>query len=77
MSDQPNVKLIKSAYAAFTRGDLQTILDLCSEDLDFQHPMPQTIWPWAGKRKGRAGLAEFMMGLGEKMCSFSRVSLGV
>ncbi len=66
MSGQPpNVELIKSAYAAFTRGDLQTILDLCSEDLDFQHPMPQTIWPWAGKRKGRTGLAEFIVGLGD------------
>jgi len=65
MSEQQNVELIKSVYAAFTRGDLQTILDLCSEDFDFQHPMPQMIWPWAGKRKGRAGLAEFMVGLGE------------
>jgi uncharacterized protein len=67
MSEQQNIELIKSGYAAFTRGDLQTILDLGSEDLDFQHPMPQTIWPWAGKRKGRAGYAEFLAGINETL----------
>src|SRR5229473_8081222 len=63
MSEQQNVELIKSVYAAFTRGDRQTLLDLFSEGLDFQHPMPQSIWPWAGKRSGRAGFAEFLAGL--------------
>jgi len=65
MSEQQNIELIKSGYAAFIGADLQTLLDLFSEDLDFQHPMPQTIWPWAGKRKGRAGLAEFIAGINE------------
>jgi ketosteroid isomerase-like protein len=65
MSEQQNVELIKSGYAAFTRGDRQALLDLFSDDLDFQHPMPQSIWPWAGKRNGRAGFAEFLAGLDE------------
>ncbi len=65
MSEQQNVELIKSGYAAFTRGDRQALLDLFSEDLDFQHPMPRSIWPWAGKRNGRAGFAEFLAGLEE------------
>ena len=65
MSEQQNVELIKSGYAAFTRGDRQALLDLFSEDLDFQHPMSQSIWPWAGKRSGRAGFAEFLAGLDE------------
>jgi ketosteroid isomerase-like protein len=65
MSEQQNVELIKSGYAAFTRGDRQALLDLFSDDLDFQHPMPQSIWPWAGKRNGQAGFAEFLAGLDE------------
>ena len=65
MSEQQNIDLIKRAYAAFKRGDLQTLSGFVSEDLDFQHPMPQSIWPWAGKRNGRAGFAEFLQGLGE------------
>jgi uncharacterized protein len=67
MSEQQNVELVKSGYAAFARGDRQALLDLFSEDLDLQHPMPQAIWPWAGKRKGRAGLAELTAGLYETL----------
>jgi uncharacterized protein len=65
MSELQNVELIKSGYAAFTRGDIQALIELFSEDLDFQHPMPQSIWPWAGKRNGRAGFAEFIAGLND------------
>ena len=36
---------------------------LFSEDLDFQHPIPQSIWSWAGKRQGRAGFAEWLSGI--------------
>jgi len=67
MSDQQNVELIKNGYAAFTRGDRQTFLDFFSEDVDFQHPMSQAIWPWAGKRNSRAGLAEFLVGINETL----------
>jgi len=65
MSEQQNIDLVKRAYEAFMRGDLQTLLGFVSEELDFRHPMPQSIWPWAGKRYGRAGFAEFLPGLGE------------
>lgn len=67
MSEQQNVELIKGVYAAFSRGDRQTLLRLFSEDLDFQHPMPQSIWPWAGKRKGTVGLSEFVAGIYETL----------
>jgi ketosteroid isomerase-like protein len=67
MSDQQNVELIKSGYAAFTRGDRQTFLDFFSEDVDFQHPMSQAIWPWAGRRNSRAGFAEFPVGINETL----------
>jgi hypothetical protein len=63
MSEQKNIELIKSGCAAFTQGDLQTLLDFFSEDLDLQHPMPRSIWPWAGKRNGRARLAEIRRGI--------------
>jgi ketosteroid isomerase-like protein len=35
MSELQNVELIKSGYAAFTRGDIQALIELFSEDLDF------------------------------------------
>jgi uncharacterized protein len=63
MDDQDNIQSLKTLYAAFIRGDIHSVLGFFSDDLDFQHPMPQSIWPWAGKRLGRTGLAEFIEGL--------------
>jgi ketosteroid isomerase-like protein len=63
MSEQDNIRLTKTWYNVFVSGDTQAILDLVAEDLDFQHPMPHAIWTWAGKRRGRTGLAEAIVGL--------------
>jgi uncharacterized protein len=65
MSEQDNIELVKSGYSAFGRGDIQALFALMADDLEFQHPMPQSIWPWAGRRKGRQGYAEFLAGLSE------------
>ncbi len=65
MSEQENVEIVKQGYAAFQRGDIQTILNLCSDDVEIRHPMSTAIWPWAGKRRGRTQLAEFFAGLAE------------
>lgn len=65
MSEQKNCDLVKQGYAAFMHRDIRTLLDLLDDDLDFQHPMPQSIWPWAGQRKGRQGFADFINGLSQ------------
>ena len=62
MGERDNCDLVKQAYAAFKRGDIKALLDLLDDDLDFQHPMPQAIWPWAGKRRGRKEFVEFIEG---------------
>jgi uncharacterized protein len=67
MSERDNIELVKSGYAAFARRDIQALLGLFANDLDFQHPMPQSIWPWAGRRSGRQGLAEFVAGINETL----------
>jgi uncharacterized protein len=66
-SERDNIELLKRCYSDFLEGHIQQALDLFADDLDFQHPMPQSIWPWAGKRTGRRGLAEFFTGLGETL----------
>jgi uncharacterized protein len=65
MSERDNVELVKRIYFTFAQGKVEEMLQMFSEDLDFQHPMPQSIWPWAGHRKGRQGLAEFVKGVNE------------
>ncbi len=60
MAEAENTALIERAYAAFKDRDLKGFLALFADDFDFQHPMPLSIWPWAGARKGRKEFAEFV-----------------
>ena len=46
---------------------MKSVLAPFADGLDFQHPMPQSIWPWAGSRSGRQGLAEFFAGLSQTL----------
>ena len=57
MSEQENVQLIRGALAAFAGGDAQSFLNLFSEEVDFQHPMPLETSLWAGEHRGRARVA--------------------
>lgn len=52
MTEQDKVEIIKQGYAAFQKGDIQTLLNLCAEDVEFRHPMSTAIWPWAGGGRG-------------------------
>lgn len=45
MSEQENVEIVKRGFAAFQRGDIQAVLNLFSDDVDFRHPMSTAIWP--------------------------------
>lgn len=62
MNENRNIELIKGVYAAFKRNDLNRLLAMFANDFDFQHPMPQTIWSFAGHRKGHQGFVEFVQG---------------
>jgi ketosteroid isomerase-like protein len=63
VSEQENVQLIRGALAAFAGGDAQTFLNLFSDEVDFRHPMPLELWPWAGKHRGRARVAHALVRL--------------
>ena len=65
MSEQDNVEIVKQSFVAFQRGDMQTVLNLCADDIEFRHPMSTAIWPWAGQHRGRAQLAALAAGFWE------------
>jgi ketosteroid isomerase-like protein len=67
MGDQDNLELVRGIYSAFARGDMKSVLAPFADGFEFQHPMPQSIWPWAGSRTGRQGLEEFFAGLSETL----------
>ena len=53
-----NVDVVQRCYAAVGRGDIPAVLDLVSADVDWTLQGPPAI-PFAGTRRGRAGVAEF------------------
>ena len=63
MSEQANSQLVLSLYEAFRRGDVQYILDRCTDDVEWITEGPSTI-PYAGRYLGRAEVASFFEALG-------------
>ncbi|HEY6419383.1 MAG TPA: hypothetical protein VIX59_10295 [Candidatus Binataceae bacterium] len=49
MSEQENLRIVQSLYKAFTDGNLSAIINLLTEDVDWQFPENQapTKTPWA------------------------------
>jgi uncharacterized protein len=61
MGVQENVQLVKNGYAAFARGDIQGLLALFAEDIEWV--IPGTGLPLAGTYRGHAGVASFFQKL--------------
>lgn len=72
MEEARNTKVVQEAYAAFSRGDIQTLLSKFADDI---------VWtavygagshvPTAGERCGKAAVAEFFKQVAENI-NFSR-----
>jgi uncharacterized protein len=55
MSEQENVQIAKDAFAAIGRGDMQGLLALSAEGMEWIIPGE---WPLAGTHRGHAGVAD-------------------
>ncbi|HKY22952.1 MAG TPA: nuclear transport factor 2 family protein [Vicinamibacterales bacterium] len=72
MEEARNTKVVQETYAAFSRGDIQTMLSKFADDI---------VWtavygagshvPTAGERRGKAAVAEFFTQVAENI-KFSR-----
>ena len=65
MSEQENTKLVKSAYEAFQSGNIQGVLDRCTDNIEWVEEGPSDIIELSGKRTGKPGVAEFFSKLDE------------
>jgi ketosteroid isomerase-like protein len=63
MNEQQNTETIKAMYAAFARGDVQTIMSALTDDVQWSLDGPATI-PFAGTRRGPAEVMGFFQALG-------------
>jgi uncharacterized protein len=67
MSADDNIKTITQIYEAFGRGDVATILDGVTDDVDWAAEAASSAAPWYGVRRGRDAVAEFFAAFGATM----------
>jgi len=58
MNEQENTRLVQRCYELFKSGDIHALLDLFSEDIDFQMPEIENV-PFSGRHQGREATARF------------------
>jgi uncharacterized protein len=64
MAVQDNVQIVKDGYAAYLRGDIQGLLALFAEDIEWINP-GDGGYPLAGTYRGLAEVAGFIQKLSE------------
>ena len=60
-----NIQFVQSLYAAFGRGDIDTIVDACAPDIRWEITGRQQDYPLLGARTGRQGVREFFGAVAE------------
>jgi ketosteroid isomerase-like protein len=63
MSEQDNIETIKRGYAAFSAGDLETVMSLFDDDVEWVQPGASAV---SGTFHGKAELMEQFARLAEK-----------
>ena len=58
-----NVETVQKIYNAFSRADVDAILSLLTEDVDWASEASSRLAPWYGARRGRAEVAQFFADL--------------
>lgn len=59
MSEQDNILLVQKAYDCFKTGQIDELINLNAEDIEWTTPGPPDVLHTAGTRRGRKGVAEF------------------
>jgi len=65
MSAEQNIETARQMYQAFGRGDVQAILDLVTDDVDWSTDAAIASAPWYGPRHGKDGVASFLEAIGK------------
>lgn len=65
MSAEGNIETTKAMYEAFGRGDVERILELVTDDVDWSTDAAIESAPWYGPKHGKAGVRSFFEGIGQ------------
>ena len=63
MNEQARTGLVQQAYQNIGRGDLQSLLNLLADDVQWQLPDMENV-PFAGKWQGHEGVRRFFAAVG-------------
>jgi len=66
MSDQSNVRILKDAYASFKQGDIEGVLKVLTDDVEWITPGLPELMQTAGNRRGHKEVAEFFTTLNKQ-----------
>jgi ketosteroid isomerase-like protein len=68
VQETQNIKVVQDAYAAFGRGDVQSILDRLTDDIVWKPVYGAAAHvPTSGERRGKPGVATFFKQVGESI----------
>jgi ketosteroid isomerase-like protein len=59
MSEQDNIATVRAAYAAWQRGDIPSVLNACTNDVEWVVPGPSDVIPYAGVWRGTEQLKRY------------------
>ena len=65
MSAEQNVATIKGVYEAFGRGDVDWILERCTDDVDWASDVASAVAPWQGVKRGKSELPSFFTAIAQ------------
>jgi ketosteroid isomerase-like protein len=66
MNEQSNIALLKQAYDAYSKGDIQRVMGIFAQDIEFDLPEVEGV-PFSGKRRGIAQVGEFFRLMDESL----------
>ncbi|HYU59434.1 MAG TPA: nuclear transport factor 2 family protein [Solirubrobacterales bacterium] len=67
MSADDNVTTVKAMYDAFGKGDVDTIVNNCAENVDWAADAAGDTAPWYGQRSGKDAVAQFFAAIADTM----------
>jgi len=65
VSAEQNIETIKAMYEAFGRGDVDAILEHCTDDVDWAVDSALEVAPWHGAKHGKAEVPSFFAGIAQ------------
>ncbi len=64
MNEQRNTETARRSYELFKAGDIKSLMDLYTDDADWENPKTENM-PQTGKRRGKQEILEFLSLVGQ------------